>query len=114
MLSVEEILAKYERYLQEWPFLVAQRLIKMQVSRLKIIKTALTEKLNNRPLSADNTAIFGSDLTQGNPPAGYESMHYSGPAPAAADISSQRGGTMGDNSQSTNRSGYSNPSGGDI
>ncbi len=32
MLSVEEILRKYEEYLQEWSFLVAQRLIKMQVS----------------------------------------------------------------------------------
>ncbi len=47
LLNVEEILAKYEKYLQEWPFLVTQRLIKMQVSRLKSIKTALTEKLNN-------------------------------------------------------------------
>jgi hypothetical protein len=46
MLSVEEILKRYEMYLQEWPFLVDQRLIKMQVSRLKYIKYALTEKLN--------------------------------------------------------------------
>ncbi len=40
MLSVEEILRRYEGYLQEWPFLIAQRLIKMQVSRLKYIKYA--------------------------------------------------------------------------
>ncbi len=45
MLSVEEILTKYEKYLHEWPFFVAQRLIKMQVARLKNIKTALTENL---------------------------------------------------------------------
>ena len=45
LLNVEEILKRYEEYLQEWPFLVAQRLIKMQVSRLKSIKTALTENL---------------------------------------------------------------------
>ncbi len=101
MLNVEEILAKYEKYLQEWPFLVTQRLIKMQVSRLKSIKTALTEKLNNHPLNSANAAAFGSDLKQGNPPAGYESM-------------SQSGGTMGNMSHSANRSGYTNPSGGGI
>jgi hypothetical protein len=72
----------------------------MQVSRLKNIKTALTEKLNNHPLSYANSATFGSA--------------YFGPAPAAADISSQSGGTIGNNSQSANRSGYSNPSGGGI
>jgi hypothetical protein len=114
MLSVEEILKRYEKCLQEWPFLVAQRLIKMQVSRLKNIKTALIEKLNNHPLSFANTAAFGSDQNQGNPPAGYESMAYFGPAPAAATTSSQSGGTMGNNSQSANRSGYINPSGGGI
>jgi hypothetical protein len=101
MITLEEILARYEKYLQEWPFLVAQRLLKMQVSRLKNIKTALKEKLNNHPLSSANTAVFGSDLNQGNPPA-------------AADTSSQSGGTVGNNSQSAIRSGYSNPSGGRI
>ncbi len=111
MLSVEEILNKYEKYLQEWPFLVAQWLIKMQVARLKSIKTALTEKLNNHPLSSANTAVFGSDSNQGNLPAGYESMTHFGPAPAAADTSLQSGGTMVNNSQSANRSGYNNPSG---
>ncbi len=100
MLNVEEILAKYEKYLQEWPFLVAQRLLKMQVSRLKNIKTALTEKLNNHPLSSANSATFGSA--------------YFGPTSAAADTSSQSGGTIGNNSQSANRSGCSNPSGGGI
>ncbi len=114
MLSVEEILTKYEKYLHEWSFLVAQRLIKMQVSRLKSIKTALTEKLNNHPLFSANTATIGSELNQGNPPAGYESMPYFGPAPAAANTSSQSGGTTGTNSQSANRSGYTNPSGGSI
>jgi hypothetical protein len=97
MTTLEEILARYEKYLQEWPFLVAQRLLKMQVSRLKNIKTALTEKLNNHPLSSANSAVFGSDSNQGNPPA-------------AADTSSQSGGTIG-TSQSAIRSGYGNPSG---
>ena len=114
MLSVEEILKRYETYLLEWPFLVAQRLLKMQVTRLKNIKHALTEKLNNHPLSSANTAVFGSDLNQGNPPAGYDSIMYSGNAPAPADTTSQSGGMMGNNSQSANRSGQNDPSGGGI
>ena len=76
----------------------------MQVSRLKYIKYALTEKLNNHPLVTANTAVFGSDLNQENPPVGYESMPSFEPAPAAS----------GNNSQSANRSGYTNPSGGRI
>ena len=114
MLSVEEILKRYGKYLQEWPFLVAQRLIKMQVSRLKNIKTALIEKFNKHPLATANTAVFGSDQNQGNPPTGYEFMAYFGPAPAAADTSFQSGGTTGNNSQSANRSGHTDPSGGGI
>jgi hypothetical protein len=65
----------------------------MQVARLKNIKYALTEKLDNHPLSSANTAVIGSDNNNGNPPA-------------AADITSQSGGTMGNNSQSANRSGH--------
>ncbi len=106
MLSIEEILKRYEEYLQEWPFLVAQRLLKMQVARLRNIKHALTEKLHNHPLSSANTAVFGSDQNQGNPPAGYDSMAYFGNAPAAADTTSQSGGAMGNDSQSANRSGH--------
>jgi len=112
LIRVEETLSKYEMYLQEWPFLVAQRLLKMQVSRLRFIKSALIEKLDNHPLSTANTAVFGSDQNQGNPPAGYDSMAYFGSAPANADNSSQSGGMMGNNSQSANRSGQTNPSGG--
>jgi hypothetical protein len=82
MLSVEEILKRFEGYLRDWPFLVAQRLLKMQFARLKNIKHALTEKLNNHPLSSANTAVFGSDQNQGNPPAGYDSIAYFGNAPA--------------------------------
>ncbi len=105
MIKIEESLNRYEGYLREWPFLVAQRLLKMQVSRLRSIKHAL---------STANTAVFGSDQNQGNPPAGYDSMAYFGNAPATAEITSQSGGTMGNNSQSANRSGQTNPSGGGI
>ena len=66
----------------------------MHVARLKNIKHALTEKLNNHPLSSANTAVFGSDQNQDNPPTS-----------APADTTSQSGGTMGNNSQSAIRSG---------
>ena len=103
MLDIEEVLKRYEGYLQEWPFLVAQRLLKMQVTRLKNIKHALTEKLNNHPLSTANTSVIGSENNQRNPPA-------------PADTTSQSGGTMGNNSQSANRSGqyFFDASGGGI
>jgi hypothetical protein len=102
MTRVEEILKRYEGYLLEWPFLVAQRLLKMQVTRLKYIKHALTEKLTNHPLSSANTAVFGNDQNQPYD----ESMAYFGPAPAPAGTMSQSGGTMGNNSQSANRLGH--------
>ena len=104
MTELEDMLQKYEGYLHEWPFLVAQRLLKMQVARLKNIKHALTERLNNHPLSAANTPAFESRQNQGNPPTS-----------APADTTSQSGGTMGNNSQSANRSGQMDgPSGGGI
>jgi hypothetical protein len=93
MVSIEEVLKRYEGYLREWPFLVAQRLLKMQIAHLKNIKYALTEKLDNHPLSTANTAVIGSDQNQGNPPA-------------PADTTSESGGTMGNTSQSANRSGH--------
>ncbi len=112
MVRVEELLKKYEQYVQQWPFLVAQRLLKMQFNCLKNIKHALTEKLDNHPLSAANSAAFGSNGNSGNPPAGYDSMAYCGIPPAGADTSSQSGGTIGNQSQSANRSGQPDPSGG--
>ena len=104
MTLLEEMLQKYEGYLREWPFLVAQRLLKMQVARLKSIKLALTERLDNHPLSSANTPAFGSRQNQGNQPTS-----------APADTTSQSGGTMRNNSQSANRSGQMDgPSGGGI
>jgi hypothetical protein len=44
MMKVESMEDKYALCARNWSFLVAQRLLKMQLSRLKIIKTALAEK----------------------------------------------------------------------
>jgi hypothetical protein len=48
MVKVEDILKRYEGYLQEWSFLVTQRLLKMQVARLKNIKYALLSTNSSR------------------------------------------------------------------
>jgi hypothetical protein len=53
----------YANHIRNWPFLVVQRLLKMQLSRLRIIKTALTEKLDDHPLSSANSASFSNDTT---------------------------------------------------
>ncbi len=64
---------KYATLITQWPFLVAQRLLKMQSSRLRVIKAALAEKLDNHPLNANNVAGFNnpnasSDINNGNNP----------------------------------------------
>jgi hypothetical protein len=61
MSKLQEMDDKYAYYIRNWPFLVDQRLLKMQVSRLRMIKTALTEKLDDHPLSIANSASFSND-----------------------------------------------------
>ncbi len=112
---------KYAYHVRNWPFLVAQRLLKMQVSRLRQVKTALTEKLDDHPLSTANSASFSNDTTVSqrlnsigrehgiSPMAdvahGYRySMSYS--APAANTPHS--GGASGNPSQSAIHTGYEN------
>ncbi len=60
MVRIQEMDTKYADLVSKWPFLVAQRLLKMQSSRLRVIKSALTEKLNNHPLNNNNTAGFAN------------------------------------------------------
>jgi hypothetical protein len=68
MCNVQEMIMKYERLHKCWPFLIAERLLKIQKGRLHHIKQALTEKLHNHPLSSANCASFGSNIpTDWNP-----------------------------------------------
>jgi hypothetical protein len=60
MIKIQEMDIKYTDLIAKWPFLVAQRLLKMQSSRLRVIKSALAEKLNDHPLNANNTAGFNN------------------------------------------------------
>ena len=99
MTNVQEMIMKYDRLTKSWPFLIAERLLKMQMSRLIHIKTALTEKLDNHPLSSANCASFGSNIPTGIPSA-------------LADFEPQtREGQDEQSQQSAYRSGYDNRSG---
>ncbi len=69
MTDVQEMITKYDRLAKCWPFLIAERLLKIQMSRLRHIKTASTEKLDNHPLSTANGASFGSNIPTGIPSA---------------------------------------------
>ncbi len=80
---------KYANLITQLPFLVAQRLLKMS-SRLRVIKAALAEKLNNHPLNTKNVAGFNNpnanpSINNGDNPldadlaaALYRGMNYVG------------------------------------
>jgi hypothetical protein len=69
MTQVQDMITKYDRLAKCWPFLIAERLLKIQMGRLRHIKTALTEKLDNHPLSSANCASFNSNIPTGIPSA---------------------------------------------
>jgi hypothetical protein len=121
---------KYAHHIRNWPFLVAQRLLKMQVSRLRMIKTALTEKLDDHPLSSANSASFSNDTIVNQRinteaiaagmshmadvshynPNGRNIPYYNGGGYGSAQAAStpQSGGASGNPSQSAIRPGYEN------
>jgi hypothetical protein len=125
MSKVQAMDDKYAYHIRNWPFVVAQRLLKMQVSRLRMIKTALTEKLDDLPLSSANSASFSNDtivnqrinaeaiaagmspmanLREASQTERYFPSCYSVPAANTP----QSGGASGNPSQSAIRPGYEN------
>ncbi len=109
MIRIQEMDIKYTDLIAKWPFLVAQRLLKMQSSRLRVIKSALAEKLNDHPLNINNATGFnnpnantGADTYSlagfNNPQGDYMS--------AGVDLAMfQRGGAEDQQSQSAIRPG---------
>ena len=131
MSKVQTMDDKYAYRVRNWPFLVAQRLLKMQVSRLRMIKTALTEKLDDHPLSSANSASFANDtivnqrinaeaIAAGmshnmadvsyNNPNRRNIPYYNGGGYGSAQAvnTPQSGGASGNPSQSAIRPGYEN------
>ncbi len=98
---------KYVSHVVNWPFLAAQRLLRLQQQRLKTIKQALVERLDQFPLPDANSAGFENPDPNAdpNPPNPSDMVVEEGEeaASSAEDIDQmlfQRGGTDEDNSQS--------------
>ncbi len=104
---------KYSNHLTNWPFLAAQRLLKLQIHRLKTIRLALIERLENYPLpSADGAGFDNPNPNLGNNPS--DMVMNEGQAASAENIDLmlfQRGEADGETSQSEIRPGQQDPSG---
>jgi hypothetical protein len=111
--AIQEVELKYSNHLANWPFLAAQRLLKLQMHRLKTIKLALTERLENYPLPGVDGAGFNNpNPNLGNNPS--DMVMNEGQAASAEDVDLmlfQRGEADGANSQSEIRPGQQDPCG---
>jgi hypothetical protein len=88
LISIQEMINKYDQLFKNWPFLIALRRLQTQGGRLRHIKSALTERIKSHPLASANCATFNPNLPV--------------VIPSALAAQSQ---------QSANRSGYGNRSG---
>jgi hypothetical protein len=112
LTAIQELEMKYSNHIINWPFLASQRLLKMQLYRLKTIRLALTEGLEH--FGAD-----GAGYINPNPNAGYNPSdlvrNEGQPAEEAynnIDLTLfQRGEADGEPSQSEIRPGQQGPGG---
>ena len=110
--EIQMVETKYTNHLTTWPFLAAQRLLKMQLYRLKTIRHALTEGLEH--FGAD-----GAGYINPNPNAGYnpsDLVRNEGQTAEVVDTGIdlmlfQRGEADGEPSQSEIRPGQQGPGG---
>jgi hypothetical protein len=93
MVKVQQVIDSYSYWSKNWPFLAANRLLKLQLIRCGHIKRVLTELLPKHPLNSANSASFTSN-------------DNSGRTPASAGSSSQSGETMDYTSHSAYRRGH--------
>jgi hypothetical protein len=114
MTKVHELDVICTDHIANWPFLAAQRLLKLQLSRLRVIKHALTTRLHGHPLHGDNIAGFNNPDPNADPEPSDLVMYESEAAPAAGNLDLmlfQRGETNGETSQSEIRPGQADPGG---
>ncbi len=113
LTAISEVEMKYSNHIINWPFLASQRLLRLQLQRLKTIKHALIERIDTFPLSGANGAGDSNpDPNVGNNPS--DMVMEEGSAAPAEDIDLmlfQRGGTDGETSQSEIRQGQADPGG---
>ncbi len=111
--AIQELEMKYSNHITNWPFLAAQRLLKLQMHRLKTIRVALTERLDHYPSSGADSAGFNNpDPNVGNNPS--DVVMNEGQAASAENIDLmlfRRGEADGENSQSEIRPGQQDPGG---
>jgi len=114
MTRVHEMDMLLTDHIANWPFLAAQRLLKLQLSRLRVIKQALTLRLEGHPLHGNNLPGFNNPDPNMDPEPSNPVRNEDGAANAAEDIDLrlwQSGATDGDNSQSEIRPGQDGPGG---
>ena len=117
MTRVQEMDTLLTDHIANWPFLAAQRLLKLQLSRLRVIKQALTIRLEGHPLHGNNLPGFNNPNPNGDnmdPELSALVRNENVAASAAEDIDLtlwERGATDGDNSQSEIRPGQDGPGG---
>jgi hypothetical protein len=108
MTRVHEMDMLLTDHIANWPFLAAQRLLKLQLSRLRVIKQALTTSLEGHPLHDNNLpGLNNPDPNMDHHPSNPV-RNEDGAATAAEEINLrlwQSGATDGDNSQSEIRPG---------
>jgi hypothetical protein len=98
LTAISEVEMNYSNYVINWPFLASQRLLRLQMNRLKTIKLALIERLDKFPLSDANSVGFNNPDPNANHEPSDVVMIEDGAAPAAEDIDLmlfQRGETDG-------------------
>jgi hypothetical protein len=113
LTAINEVEMKYSKYIINWPFLASQRLLRLQMNRLKTIKLTLIERIDKYPLSSANSAgVNNPDPNAGNNPS--DMVMEEGEAASAEDhdlMLFQRGETDVDTTQSEIRPDQADPGG---
>jgi hypothetical protein len=115
LTSICEAEMKYVGHIMNWPFLASMRLLRMQHRRLKTIKQALIERLDQFPAN-------GGGLNNPDPNVGHATSNPSNMVIEEGEQASsstedidltlwQRGATDEDNAQSETRPGQNGPGG---
>jgi hypothetical protein len=110
--EIQMLESKYANHISKWPFLAAQRLLKMQSYRLRAIRIALVEGMEH--FGADGTGYINP-----NPNAGFNPSDLVGNEGQTAEVVDdgidlalfQRGEADGEPSQSEIRPGQQDPGG---
>jgi hypothetical protein len=110
--EIQMLESKYANHISKWPFLAAQRLLKMQLYRLRAIRIALFEGL-------EHFGANGAGYINPNPNAGFDPSDLVGNEGQTAEVVDdgidlalfQRGEADGEPSQSEIRPGQRDPGG---